>query len=159
MRLTICAVGRLKAGPERDLVARYMERANASGKPLALHPITIVEIPESRARHPGSRQDEEGHALRAAAGDGLLIALDEKAPSLSSADLARQIGAWRDHGLASLAFLIGGADGLSGALREQADLSLSFGKMTWPHQLVRILLAEQLYRVTTIMAGHPYHRA
>ncbi|PRH88731.1 23S rRNA (pseudouridine(1915)-N(3))-methyltransferase RlmH [Labrys okinawensis] len=158
MRLMICAVGRLKAGPERDLVARYAERLNASGRSLALGPLDIVEIDESRARRPEDRKAEEADKLLAAAGQAAIIALDEIGNSPGSEAFAAKIAGWRDNGTQSLAFLIGGADGHGDAVRSRAILSLSFGKMTWPHQIVRILLAEQLYRAATIIAGHPYHR-
>ena len=159
MRLMICAVGRLKAGPERDLVARYAERLNASGRSLALGPLEIVEIDESRARRPEDRKAEEAGKLLAAAGQAQIVLLDENGPSLSSEAFAEKITAWRDGGVPALAFLIGGADGHGEAAKAKAGLSLCFGKMTWPHQIVRILLAEQLYRAATIIAGHPYHRS
>ncbi|MDQ0468226.1 23S rRNA (pseudouridine(1915)-N(3))-methyltransferase RlmH [Labrys wisconsinensis] len=159
MRLVICAVGRLKAGPERDLTARYAERLTATGRSLALGPLDVVEIEESRARRAEDRKAEEAHKLLAAAGGALVVALDEAGPALASEAFAARIAAWRDAGTASLAFLIGGADGHGPPVAERAALTLSFGRMTWPHQIVRILLAEQLYRAATIIAGHPYHRA
>ncbi|CAM5775653.1 ribosomal RNA large subunit methyltransferase H [Labrys miyagiensis] len=159
MRLMICAVGRLKAGPERDLVARYAERLNASARSLALGPLDIVEIDESRARRAEDRKAEEADKLLAAAASAVIVALDENGASPGSEAFAARMAGWRDGGTASLAFLIGGADGHGDAIRSRATLTLSFGKMTWPHQIVRILRAEQLYRATTIIAGHPYHRA
>ena len=159
MRLMICAVGRLKAGPERDLVARYAERLNAAGRSLALGPLDIVEIDESRARRPEDRKAEEAGKLLAATGSAQIVLLDENGPSLSSEMFAERITFWRDGGVPVLAFLIGGADGHGEAAKSKAALTLSFGKMTWPHQIVRILLAEQLYRAATIIAGHPYHRS
>ncbi len=159
MRLLICAVGRLKAGPERDLVARYGERLNAAGRSLALGPLDIVELDESRARRAEDRKAEEAERLLAAAGSSLMVALDENGSSPGSEAFAAKIADWRDGGTSSLAFLIGGADGHGDAIRSRAIMVLSFGKMTWPHQIVRILLAEQLYRASTIIAGHPYHRA
>jgi 23S rRNA (pseudouridine1915-N3)-methyltransferase len=158
MRLMICAVGRLKAGPERDLVARYAERLNATARSLALGPLDIVEIDESRARRPEDRKAEEAEKLLAAAGGAQVVALDEKGASPDSEAFATRIAGWRDGGTPTLAFLIGGADGHGEAIKSRAILTLSFGKMTWPHQVVRILLAEQLYRASTIIAGHPYHR-
>ena len=159
MRLMICAVGRLKAGPERDLVSRYAERLNAAGRSLALGPLDIVEIDESRARRPEDRKAEEAGKLLAVAGSAQIVLLDENGPSLSSEMFAERITSWRDGGVPVLAFLIGGADGHGEAAKSKAALTLSFGKMTWPHQIVRILLAEQLYRAATIIAGHPYHRS
>lgn len=158
MRLLICAVGRLKAGPERDLVARYVERLNASARSLALGPLDIVEIDESRARRPEDRKAEEAEKLLAAAGAAQIVALDENGASPGSEAFAVKITGWRDGGTASLAFLIGGVDGHGDAIKSRAIMTLSFGKMTWPHQIVRVLLAEQLYRAATIIAGHPYHR-
>ena len=158
MRLLICAVGRLKAGPERDLVARYAERLNATARSLALGPLDIVEIDESRARRAEDRKAEEADKLLMAAGSSQVIALDENGASPGSEAFATKIAGWRDGGAASLAFLIGGADGHGDAVRSRAAMTLSFGKMTWPHQIVRMLLTEQLYRAATIIAGHPYHR-
>ncbi|GLS17510.1 ribosomal RNA large subunit methyltransferase H [Labrys miyagiensis] len=158
MRLLVCAIGRLKAGPERDLVARYAERLNATARNLALGPLDIVEIDESRARRAEDRKAEEAEKLLAAAGSSQVIALDENGASPGSEAFAARIAGWRDGGTASLAFLIGGADGHGDTIRSRAIMTLSFGKMTWPHQIVRILLAEQLYRASTIIAGHPYHR-
>jgi 23S rRNA (pseudouridine1915-N3)-methyltransferase len=158
MRLLICAVGRLKAGPERDLVSRYGERLNATARNLAFGPLDIVEIDESRARRPDDRKAEEADKLLAAAGNSQIIALDENGASPGSESFAAKLGGWRDSGAPSLAFLIGGADGHGDAIKSRAIMTLSFGKMTWPHQIVRILLAEQLYRASTIIAGHPYHR-
>lgn len=158
MRLMICAVGRLKAGPERDLVARYSERLNASARNLAFGPLDIVEIDESRARRPDDRKAEEAEKLLAAAGSAEIISLDANGASPGSEAFASRLAGWRDGGTPSLAFLIGGADGHGDAIKSRAMMTLSFGKMTWPHQIVRILLAEQLYRASTIIAGHPYHR-
>lgn len=159
MRILVAAVGRLKAGPERDLVARYVERFTATGRSLALSPLDLVEIDESRARRPEDRKTEEAAALLRAAGGGLLIALDERGKAEASETFASRVAGWRDAGTPSLAFIIGGADGLDDSVREAAALTLSFGKLTIPHQLVRVLVMEQLYRVATILSGHPYHRA
>ena len=159
MRLTIHAIGRMKQGPERELVARYLDRAIAAGKTLGLAGFEVTELPESRATSPASRKAEEAKGLRAGLAEGaVIIALDERGKSVTSEALARQIGRWRDDGRSALAFVIGGADGLDPAFVGEAGLVLSFSPLTWPHQLVRIMLAEQLYRVTTILSGHPYHR-
>jgi 23S rRNA (pseudouridine1915-N3)-methyltransferase len=160
MRLVIAAVGRLKAGPERELVQRYVERAGQVGRGLGLDPPEIVELDESRARRPDDRKRDEAAALRAALDPKLaLCALDERAKSLSSEAFAADLARRRDDGSAGLAFVIGGADGLSPDFVATCALKLSFGALTLPHQLVRVLLAEQLYRAGTILAGHPYHRA
>lgn len=158
MRITIGAIGRMKSGPERELVARYLERATGSGKPLALTGFDVIEINESRAGSAASRKAEEAKALRAALPEGILVALDERGKGLNSEAFANQIGRWRDDGRQAVSFVIGGADGIDPDYVKQADLVVSFSPMVWPHQLVRIMLAEQLYRTTTILSGHPYHR-
>lgn len=159
MRLVIAAVGRLKAGPERELLARYLDRANATGKPLALNPVDVIEIPESTAQTAAKRKADEAKTLVAAIPDKTkLIVLDERGKAISSEDFAGRLARFRDDGVACTALLIGGTDGLDESLRKRADLSVAFGAATFPHQIVRILLAEQLYRATTILSGHPYHR-
>lgn len=159
MRIVIAAVGRLKDGPERELVARYAERAAQTGRGVAVGPIDMREIAESRARRPEDRKREEAAAIRAALDpDAPLILLDETGSSQSSADFAARIGRFRDDGAAAVQFAIGGADGLDPDLRKAAASTLAFGRLTLPHQIVRVLLAEQIYRATTILAGHPYHR-
>lgn len=160
MRLVLAAVGRMKSGPERDLVARYVERAAALGRSLGITDFAVREIEESRARRPEDRKTEEARALRALLPvGGRLILLDERGKTLTSDDFARQIGHMRDSSVPCVMLAIGGADGLDPALQAEAGLTLAFGAMTWPHQIVRILAAEQLYRALTILAGHPYHRA
>lgn len=161
MRAAIIAVGRLKDGPERLLVQRYRERAEALGRGLGVTGPDIVEVAESRARREADRRREEGEAMlgRLGAGRRALIALDERGTSPTSEEFAARLGRIRDEGHAVLALLIGGPDGLDGALRDQADLVVSFGRLTLPHQLVRVLAVEQLYRAWTILARHPYHRA
>ena len=158
MRISIHAVGRMKQGPERELVARYLERAVATGRPLGLTGFDVVELTESRAGSATGRKAEEARALAAGVGDALMVTLDERGRSLTSEAFANQIARWRDDGKAAAAFIIGGADGLDQAFSASAALTLSFSPLTWPHQLVRIMLAEQLYRMTTILSGHPYHR-
>lgn len=159
MRIVIAAVGRLKAGPERELVARYLERAGQVGRGLGLGPPESLELDESRARRPDDRKRDEAAALAAALDPKLLVyALDEGGRSPSSEAFAADLGRRRDDGAAGVAFVIGGADGLGADVLARAQARLAFGAMTWPHQIVRILLAEQLYRAATILAGHPYHR-
>lgn len=160
MRLLICAVGRLKAGPERELEARYLERARALGRGLQLTPIEVAEIAESQARRPQDRMAEEATRLAALLpSDATVIALDETGQAPTSADFVAQIVKRREAGRSALAFVIGGADGLDPSLRTRAEATIGFGRMTLPHQLVRVVLAEQIYRATTLLAGHPYHRA
>lgn len=159
MRLLIAAVGRLKAGPERELLARYLERANAAGKALSLTPLEVSEISESPAQTAAKRKADEAKALLSAIPDkAKLIALDERGKSVSSEDFAKALARFRDDGAACTAFLIGGADGLDDSLRKKAALTIGYGAATFPHQIARILLAEQIYRAVTILSGHPYHR-
>ena len=158
MRIAIAAVGRMKSGPERELVARYLDRASGSGKPLALTGFEVIELSESRSSSSASRKADEAKALRAALPEGIIVALDERGKSLGSEAFSALITRWRDDGRPAASFVIGGADGLDPAFVSAADMTLSFSPMVWPHQLVRIMLAEQLYRATTILSGHPYHR-
>ncbi|WP_349368513.1 23S rRNA (pseudouridine(1915)-N(3))-methyltransferase RlmH [Salinarimonas sp.] len=158
MRLAILAVGRLKAGPERELVERYAGRAGALARTLGLSGPDMTEIAESRARREADRRAEEGAAILAKASEGALIALDERGRALDSPGFSAKLGVWRDAGRPAATFVIGGPDGLDEAVRARAELVLSFGGLTIPHQLVRVLVAEQVYRAFTILAGHPYHR-
>ncbi len=152
MRLHLIAVGRLRAGPERALVDGYLDRFAKVGRGLGLPPVALSEV---EARGGGT----EAEAIARALPDGAaLVALDERGALLSSPDLAGRIAGWRD-GARDVAFAIGGADGLDAGLRDRADLMLSFGPMVWPHALARVMLAEQLYRAASILAGAPYHRA
>jgi 23S rRNA (pseudouridine1915-N3)-methyltransferase len=159
MRIGIVAVGRMKQGPERELVGRYLERAVGVGRSLGLSGFAVSELVESRAGSGAARKAEEAKAI---AGQippaGIVIALDEHGKSLGSDDFAHRIARWRDDGKSALSFVIGGADGLDPEFSRAAAMTLSFSPLTWPHQLVRIMLAEQLYRATTILSGHPYHR-
>lgn len=158
MRITIAAVGRMKAGPERELLDRYLDRAGKQGRPLGITRVEVREIPESRAARAEDRKAEEAVALLAGLpDDARLIALDEHGRALPSRAFADDVAACLAGGQ-DLTILIGGADGHGAAVLERADLLLAFGAMTWPHQIVRMLAAEQIYRATTILAGHPYHR-
>ena len=159
MRIAIHAVGRMKAGPERDLAARYIDRFSKAGPAVGLEWGGVAEIAESRAQSADQRKAEEGRALRQAADGAALILLDETGRSLSSQDFAKKLADLRDGGQRNAVLAVGGADGHDPDLKRQAALVLSFGAATWPHQMVRIMLAEQLYRAATILSGHPYHRA
>ena len=160
MRLIVISIGRLKQGPERELAERYRERFDDIGRKLGFRGLEIHEIPESRARDAATRMTEEAAAISAAIPDkSTLVALDERGDNLDSTTLARHLERWRDDSVPCAVFLIGGADGLSAELSRRAKVRLAFGKATWPHQIVRILLLEQIYRAGTILAGHPYHRA
>jgi 23S rRNA (pseudouridine1915-N3)-methyltransferase len=160
MRLFIAAIGRLKQGPERELAETYRKRAQTTGRPLGWREIEIIEIRESRAQDTERRRVEEAIALaNVLPADAVVVVLDHNGESLDSAALAGLLRQWRADDCAAVCFVIGGADGLGQSLFDRASLCLAFGKATWPHQLVRIMLLEQLYRAGTILAGHPYHRA
>lgn len=160
MRISLFAVGRLKAGPERELTERYLDRFAKAGPAVGLELGKITEINESRASNAETRKREEAAALEKVMSDGaVLILLDERGKALDSPAFADLVGGIRDQGKRELIVAIGGPDGLDPALASHAAQMLCFGKMTWPHQLVRVMLAEQLYRAVTILSGHPYHRA
>jgi len=160
MHITIIAIGRLKQGPERELANRYLERFDEIGRKLGFRELAIQEIPESRARDATTRIAEEANAIASRIPDqSVVVALDERGQNLDSTAFAQKLGGWRDQGGGHAIFLIGGADGLSPELRRSAKLAIAFGSATWPHQMVRVMLLEQLYRAATILAGHPYHRA
>lgn len=159
MKISVFAVGRMKAGPEKELADRYFERFARGGPKIGLEYAGLSEVPESRAQGAAERKREEADRLRQHQAGAALLLLDERGRSISSDDFATRIAALRDGGRRELVIAIGGPDGHDPSLREAADLVLSFGAQTWPHQMVRIMLAEQLYRVTTILSGHPYHRA
>jgi 23S rRNA (pseudouridine1915-N3)-methyltransferase len=160
MLVAVHAVGRMKAGAEQQLAERYFQRFAKSGPAIGLEFSGVSEIAEGRAQSADERRRDEADRLRAQFAKGsALIVLDERGRNLASPELARKIGDLRDGGRRNLAFIVGGPDGLDPALRDGAELVLSFGLLTWPHQLVRIMLAEQLYRIATILSGHPYHRA
>lgn len=159
MRLAVIAVGRLKDGPERELCERYRERAVALGRTIGFSGPEIAELPESRGRRPEERKREEADAILTKLPPGLIVALDERGRSLGSEAFADRLAAARDAGTAQASFVIGGADGLSETIRERAGLTLAFGALTLPHQIVRALVLEQIYRAMTIVSGHPYHRA
>ena len=159
MRLSVIAVGRLKQGPERELAERYRERFDDIGRKLGFRSLEIHEIPESRARDAAARIAEEAAAIAGLLPEKYgLIALDERGKSIDSAAFAQHLGRFRD-AATDVFFVIGGADGLSPELRSKAKLVVAFGAATWPHQMVRVMLLEQIYRAATILAGHPYHRA
>ncbi|MEI8154562.1 MAG: 23S rRNA (pseudouridine(1915)-N(3))-methyltransferase RlmH [Hyphomicrobiales bacterium] len=160
MRLVVAAIGRLKEGPERELAERYRKRADQTGRRIGFRETEVVEIRESRAQEIGKRMIEESIALTSVIPDkAITLLLDQRGESLDSAALAQRLGRWRDDGRPATVFLIGGDDGLAPSLRDKANLKLAFGAATWPHQLVRIMLLEQIYRAVSILSGHPYHRA
>ena len=139
MRLHVIARGKIGRSPEADLVARYMKRIT--------WPVIQTELPDS------------GGTVPAALTPAREVLLDERGRQLSSEEFAALLGRWRDEGVREARFLISAADGHADAARSKADLLLGFGPMTWPHLMVRAMLAEQLWRATSILAGHPYHRS
>ncbi|SMG14351.1 23S rRNA (pseudouridine(1915)-N(3))-methyltransferase RlmH [Paracoccus sp. J56] len=154
MRMVIAAVGRLRQGPEAKLVADYLERHAKAGRALGLPPVTLAEVEDKC----GGGMAAEAALLSKVIPEGAaLVVLDERGQMLSSPELASRIAGWRDQAR-DVAFVIGGADGIDPMLRDRADLAISFGRMVWPHMLVRVMLTEQIYRATTILAGSPYHR-
>jgi len=159
MRLALVCVGKLKAGPERLLFDRYLKRLKEGARSAGLAGVDVREIGESRARRPDERRAEEGAAILAAAPKGgALVLLDERGAPATSEEWAADIGRARDGSRPVYAVAIGGPDGLDSSHGAAAHRIVSFGAMTWPHQLVRVMAGEQLYRAMTILAGHPYHR-
>jgi 23S rRNA (pseudouridine1915-N3)-methyltransferase len=157
--LALIGVGRLKSGPERELFDRYFKRLADLARSQGISGVDLREVEEGRARRPEDRQAEEARAILAVAPKGAWLALlDERGAAMTSAQWAAEIGKAREAALPAYAVVIGGPDGLDPALRAQARTILAFGAMTWPHQLVRVMAAEQLYRALSILGGHPYHR-
>lgn len=159
MRIFIGAVGRLKDGPLRELCQDYVRRLGAQGPSVGIRSVSIQEIPESNRRNGDERRGEEAAGLLAAVPDGAYVfALDERGKAMASREFATKLTDLQSDGTTDVGFLIGGPDGHGDAVRQAAARLMSFGPMTWPHMLVRTMLAEQLYRVVTILAKHPYHR-
>lgn len=148
----------MKAGPERDLVERYRARVDPLARQLGFGAFETIEIAEDRARSEAARRKAEATAVLARITDGEFVVFDERGRTATSGEFAENLGAWRDSGRPAVSLVIGGPNGLDAACRERASLCVSFGRLTMPHQLVRILVVEQLYRAMTILAGHPYHR-
>ncbi|MFZ1470102.1 MAG: 23S rRNA (pseudouridine(1915)-N(3))-methyltransferase RlmH [Paracoccaceae bacterium] len=155
MRVHLCAVGRLRAGPERTLIDDYLDRFGKTGRALSLGPASEHEVEDKRG---GGMATEADLLARAVPSGSVLCVLDERGRTLTSPEFAAQLARWRDDGRQDASFVIGGADGIDPTLRARADLAISFGAMVWPHMLARVMLAEQLYRAATILAGSPYHR-
>lgn len=152
MRIVIGAVGRMRAGPMRTLMETYLGRMTSL-------PVDVREVvPRGNLPAPKLKVAEAGLLLQALPESGPLVAMDERGDDLSSQALASLLAGWRDEGHSACGFAIGGADGLDASLRQRAAKTIRFGRATWPHMLVRVMLAEQLYRSQQILAGHPYHR-
>ena len=156
MRLHICAVGRLRAGPEKEMIDDYLTRFDRTGRALGLGPARIIEVEDRKG---GGMAAEAALLERALPTGALFCVLDERGKVETSPDFADRLAGWRDQGRGDLALVIGGADGVDETLRARADHALSFGRMVWPHMLVRVMLVEQLYRAASILSGGPYHRA
>jgi 23S rRNA (pseudouridine1915-N3)-methyltransferase len=159
LHLHVIAVGRLKAGPEKSLAEDYLARAQGMGRGCGITRIAMADFAESQAATPAARMAEEAAVLRRALPPACVrVVLDERGKALPSADFAALIRRHLDGGTPGAAFLIGGPDGHAPEIRAEAQLLMSFGPMTWPHRLVRVMLLEQIYRAITIISGHPYHR-
>ncbi|VVT11379.1 Ribosomal RNA large subunit methyltransferase H [Roseovarius sp. EC-HK134] len=155
MRVHICAVGRLRTGPERVLFDDYVTRFDRTGRAHGLGPTTLIEVEDKK----GGGMSAEATLLDRVIPQGAVLAvLDERGKEITSPEFSDTLAGWRDAGRSDLALVIGGADGIAPELRARADFALSFGRMVWPHMLVRVMLAEQLYRAASILAGSPYHR-
>jgi len=154
MRVTVCAVGRLRAGAQFDLIKDYVSRFDRTGRALGLGPLDIVEVDAKK----GGVEAEAGLLRRSIPVGAVTCVLDERGKVMTSPEFATRLGRWRDDGRRDAAFVIGGADGTTDKLRDMADMTLSFGAMVWPHMLARLMLVEQLYRAASILAGAPYHR-
>ena len=160
MRLLLCAIGRLKAGPERELLDRYLVRSKALARSAGFAGVETSEIDEARGRSAEDRKRDEASALRGRLADGARsIVFDEQGRSFTSQDFVGLLTRAREERVSTLGLVIGGPDGLAADYRSQASAVLAFGGATMPHQIVRVLVAEQVYRAMTILTGHPYHRA
>jgi len=159
MRFTLSCIGKMKSGADKDIFDRYLERARKTGRGLGIADVTLSEMAESRAQRADDRKAEEAKAiLQAVSGGVRLVVLDENGRNLTSPAFSQKLESWKDEGVPEVVFAIGGADGHGQDVLARADLKLALGAMTWPHQIARILLVEQIYRAMTIQSGHPYHR-
>lgn len=155
MRILVAAVGKIRDCPEAELAADYLKRAAASGRGLGFKSVDLIEV---EARPPGDPRAEASALFRATPDDSKKILLDERGAEWSSRQLAEKLARWRDDGQGHACFWIGGADGVSQGVKDNADEKLAFGRQTWPHRLVRAMICEQIYRAVTILSGNPYHR-
>jgi len=159
MRVIIAAIGKLKSSAEQELVKRYLDRIQKAGKPIGITKIEMIEVMESRAAGSDQRKEDEARSILSKLPDGsLLFCFDERGASPSSRKFASQLESAIATGAPAVAFIVGGPDGLSAGLRKKAEYIVSFGALTIPHQIVRALVVEQIYRAVTILSGHPYHR-
>ncbi len=162
MKLTLCAIGKLGATVENTLVKDYLNRATLTGRGLGISPVDLLEVEAKKGAKAATStllKAQEMEAIKAGLGEGgILITCDEHGEQMTSRQIAQRLNTYKDRGERRVTFLIGGADGLDQALLKTSAFSLAFGPQTWPHALVRVMLAEQMYRATTILAGLPYHR-
>jgi len=155
VKLSLIVVGRLRKGPESEMIDDYLKRFDRIGRSMGLGPVSVVEVEDKK----GGGKAGEANLLKKALPEGaVLVVMDERGRLLKSPEFAQKLAGWRDQGQRDLVFMIGGADGLAPELVAEADFSLSFGKMVWPHMLARVMLSEQLYRAASILSGAPYHR-
>jgi len=155
LRLLIAAVGKLRDAPEAALTADYLTRASNAGRQIGFKSVDIVEV---EAKPSGDERAEASALFRATPDDARKILLDERGAEWTSRQLAEKLARWRDDGLPCVTFWIGGADGVSQSVKDNADEKLAFGRQTWPHRLVRVMISEQIYRALTILCRTPYHR-
>lgn len=160
MRIVIAAIGRLKTGPEADLIAEYLQRARPMGRAIGFSEIAISESETTKGLSGPVRQAREGELLvKSLPAGARMVALDASGEALTSQAFATLLSGWRDQGAPAAALVIGGADGLADSVKKRAEKLFAFGRATFPHLLVRVMLVEQTYRAMTILSGHPYHRA
>jgi 23S rRNA (pseudouridine1915-N3)-methyltransferase len=155
LRIVIAAVGKLRDAPEAALSADYIARAANAGRQIGFK---SVELIEAEGKPPGDARAEAAALFRATLDDARKILLDERGATWTSRQLAEKLARWRDDGVPCVTFWIGGADGVSQSVKDNADEKLAFGRQTWPHRLVRAMISEQVYRALTILCGTPYHR-
>ena len=155
MKILVAAVGRLRDGHEAALAADYLQRAGIAGRQLGFKSVELVEV---EAKPSGDQRAEAGALFRATPDDSRKILLDERGAEWASRQMAEKLARWRDDGIACATFWVGGADGVAQSVKDNADEKLAFGRQTWPHRLVRVMISEQIYRAVTILSGNPYHR-
>lgn len=154
MHIKLISIGKLKSGPEKALIDDYVSRYNKAGPSIGLRSLTLIDLPS------GGGLDAEGDLLINAIPSGATpLRMDEHGPQLTSVQFAKKLERLRDDGLPELCFLIGGAEGYSKSVRQAVPDQLAFGPQTWPHRLVKVMLAEQLYRAVSLLSGSPYHKA
>ncbi len=159
MHISIFAVGRLKRAPEEDLVRDYTSRLTKIGRHVGISGVAVREFNESSAQTAEQRKSQEAKTLIASLPDkARVVVLDERGENLTSKRFSGLVQSSLDDGDRDLVFVIGGPDGLDETISAMAKSKISFGKLTWPHRLVRVMLSEQIYRAVTILVNHPYHR-